>query len=123
MAFSAGLRSASPVEIVNEPYKFGWASDGLYLEVHPTLEGDEHPDDHGMTQVTQLYVRATEARPAQVDWALVEEVYRAKLGIPVRVGVRRAGGRLRDRITPSRRFRAAPVTDAAQRTTEKYPKK
>ena len=76
------------VQIINEPYKFGWAPDGLYLEVHPHLEGDERADldGSGMTQVMQMFVRATESRRAQVDWALVEEVYRAKLGIPVRVG-------------------------------------
>ncbi len=76
------------IEIINEPYKFGWAADGLYLEVHPHLEGDERADadGSGMTQVMQQYVRATNGRPAQVDWALVEEAYRAKLGIPVRVG-------------------------------------
>ncbi len=74
------------VEIVSQPYKFGWAPDGLYLEVHPPLDGDTAAWEHGMTQVTQAYVRATEGRPARVDWDLVEEVYRAKLGIPVRVG-------------------------------------
>jgi L,D-transpeptidase ErfK/SrfK len=74
------------VEIVNQPYKFGWAGGDLYLEAHPPLEGDAAAGQHGMTLVTQAYVRATESRPAAVDWALVEEVYRAKLGIPVRVG-------------------------------------
>lgn len=76
----------TPVQIVNQPYKFGWAADGLYLEVHPHLEGDAGAGDHGMTDIMALYVRATEGRPAQVDWALVEEAYRASLGIPVRVG-------------------------------------
>ena len=94
-----------PVEIVNEPYKFGWAPDGLYLEVHPTLEGEENSDDHGMTQITQLYVRTTEGQPAQVDWALVEQVYQAKLGIPVRVGS------------------AALVANVPLPGAEKYPKK
>ncbi|MCC7330038.1 MAG: L,D-transpeptidase family protein [Gammaproteobacteria bacterium] len=76
----------TPVQIVNQPYKFGWAPDGLYLEVHPHLEGDAGAGDHGMTDVTALYVRATAERPARVDWDLVEKVYREKLGIPVRVG-------------------------------------
>ncbi len=74
------------VQIVNEPYKFGWAADGLYFEVHPHLEGDAGAADQGMTQIMQLYVRATERQPALVDWALVEHVFDAKLGIPVRVG-------------------------------------
>jgi L,D-transpeptidase ErfK/SrfK len=74
------------VQIINAPYKFGWVDDDLYLEVHPPLEGQEHDEGAGMTQIMQLYVRATEQRAAQVDWPLVEEVYTAKLGIPVRVG-------------------------------------
>jgi L,D-transpeptidase ErfK/SrfK len=76
----------TPVEIVNQPYKFGWAGEVLYLEAHPPLEGDGAAEDRGMTVVTEAYVRATDKRPAEVDWDLVEEVYRAKLGIPVRVG-------------------------------------
>jgi L,D-transpeptidase ErfK/SrfK len=74
------------VEIVNQPYKFGWSGDELYLEVHPSLEGDTHAETHGMTLVTEAYVRATATRPARIDWDLVEEAYRGKLGIPVRVG-------------------------------------
>lgn len=106
-----------PVRIVNEPYKFGWAGDGLYLEVHPTLEGDEHSDDHGMTRLMQLYVRATDQRPARVDWPLVEEVFQAKLGFPVRVGVAA--------LPPSEPAAAVPASDAGSslRAAEKYPKK
>ncbi|WKZ11091.1 MAG: L,D-transpeptidase family protein [Gammaproteobacteria bacterium] len=74
------------VQIVNQPVKFGWAADGLYLEVHPALEGDVSSLERGMTVVTEAYVEATRERPANVDWNLVEEVYRAKLGIPIRVG-------------------------------------
>jgi L,D-transpeptidase ErfK/SrfK len=74
------------VHILNQPYKFGWLADELYLEVHPTLEEDAAAEERGMTAITQLYVRATEGRPANVDWALVEQVYRQKLGFPIRVG-------------------------------------
>lgn len=74
------------VEIVNQPYKFGWSGDELYLEVHPPLEGDAHAEAQGMTLVTEAYVRATARQAAHVDWDLVEEAYRGKLGIPVRVG-------------------------------------
>jgi L,D-transpeptidase ErfK/SrfK len=74
------------VHIVNQPYKFGWAADGLYLEVHPPLEDDAGAEERGMTAITQLYVRTTENRPVEVDWALVAEVYRQKLGFPIRVG-------------------------------------
>lgn len=35
----------TPVEIVNQPIKVGWSGDGLYIEVHPTLEEDERTTD------------------------------------------------------------------------------
>jgi L,D-transpeptidase ErfK/SrfK len=73
------------VQIVNQPYKLGWEGDALYLEVHPALDGDSAAAEQGMTQLTEAYVQATQGRAAQVDWPLVEEVYRAKLGIPVRI--------------------------------------
>jgi L,D-transpeptidase ErfK/SrfK len=76
----------TPVQIVNQPYKFGWAADGFYLEVHPVLEEKAGAEDRGMTEIMQQYVRATDGRPAEVDWALVEQVYREKLGFPIRVG-------------------------------------
>jgi L,D-transpeptidase ErfK/SrfK len=102
------------VEIVNEPYKFGWAADGLYLEAHPHLDGDGRADadEGGMTQVTQLFVRATEGRPADVNWELVEEVWRAKLGIPVKVGVASS----RDADEP-------PAVATASPDAQKYPRK
>jgi L,D-transpeptidase ErfK/SrfK len=112
----------SPVQIVNEPYKFGWAEDGLYLEVHPLLEGDRQSEDHGMTQITQLYVRATAERPARVDWTVVEQAYREKLGLPVRVG---AAALTADAGEPSPVLVAGREAVGAQtpRGSEKYPKK
>jgi L,D-transpeptidase ErfK/SrfK len=74
------------VEIVNQPYKLGWTGDALYLEVHPVLVGDDAAEDAGMTRITEAYVQVTQGRPAQVDWSIVEEAYRAKLGLPVRIG-------------------------------------
>lgn len=75
-----------PVTIVNQPYKFGWAGDDLYLEVHPPLEDDKSTRGREMTALTEEYVQATRDRPAQVNWRLVEDVYRRQEGIPVLVG-------------------------------------
>ncbi|MCL4775956.1 MAG: L,D-transpeptidase family protein [Gammaproteobacteria bacterium] len=111
------------VQIVNQPYKFGWAADGLYLEVHPHLEGDAGAADQGMTDLMARYVRATEGRPAEVDWPLVDEVYRAKLGIPVRVGgpaqvADAAGGSAGAGDLPARDAPARRLMDAV-----KYPRR
>jgi L,D-transpeptidase ErfK/SrfK len=113
----------SSVRIVNEPYKFGWASDALYLEVHPPLAGDQHSDDHGMTQITQLYVRATAERPARVDWTAVEEAYRAKLGIPVQVGVAAFAANTAEPTPALAADHDAVDARVPSRAAEKYPKK
>ena len=73
--------TGTPVHIVNQPYKLGWGPNGLYLEAHPELE--EHalrPTD--MTELTRLYVAATETRRTDVNWDLAEQVMKAARGIP-----------------------------------------
>jgi L,D-transpeptidase ErfK/SrfK len=104
------------VQIVNEPVKFGWVGDALYIEVHPRLEGDAIAEEQGMTAVMQSFVRATAERPAQVDWDVVEEAFRAKLGIPLRVGAATAG-EVRKAAVPG----AAPVA-TVMAGAEKYPR-
>ena len=79
-----------PVQIVNQPVKFGWQGDALFLEVHPELDGAEE-GLQGMTAVTEAYVQATRERTAAVDWALIARVYRERTGVPVRVGQLRPG--------------------------------
>lgn len=76
----------TPVTIVNQPYKFGWQGDNLYLEVHPPLEDDKSTRERAMTVLTEEYIKATGDRPALVNWRLVEDVYRRQEGIPVLVG-------------------------------------
>jgi len=74
------------VRIVNQPYKMAWSGDDLYLEVHPLLEEDEETRQRELSAITELYVRATAERAAELDWELVEEVWRRQQGTPVRVG-------------------------------------
>jgi L,D-transpeptidase ErfK/SrfK len=77
---------ATPVTIVNQPFKFGWSGNDLYLEANPPLAGQEITGATGLTQLTEQYVAVTRARPARVDWDLVEEVYDRSDGRPVKVG-------------------------------------
>jgi L,D-transpeptidase ErfK/SrfK len=74
------------VRIVNEPYKLDWLENELYLEVHPPLEEDAELVERDLTPITELYVRITRDRPADIDWALVEQVFRERNGVAVRVG-------------------------------------
>ena len=41
---------------MNQPYKFGWSGNDLYLEVHPPLEDDRSTREREMTALS--YERA-----------------------------------------------------------------
>jgi L,D-transpeptidase ErfK/SrfK len=80
------------VLIVNQPYKLGFGADGLYLEAHqplPTLrEGEEQePATSAVTELTRIYVAATENRAAQVHWDVAEVAINAASGIPQFVSI------------------------------------
>jgi L,D-transpeptidase ErfK/SrfK len=75
----------TPVQIVNQPLKFGWLGDELFLEVHPPLTSGKD-EAIGMTLVTQELVRATGERQAEVDWQEIALAFKAKTGLPVSVG-------------------------------------
>jgi L,D-transpeptidase ErfK/SrfK len=77
---------STPVTIVNQPVKFGWVGNDLYLEVNPPLEGDVASAEKYLTAVTEQYVAATRDRPARIDWQLVDEVYERRDGVAVKVG-------------------------------------
>jgi L,D-transpeptidase ErfK/SrfK len=76
----------TPVTIMNQPYKFGWSGNDLFLEVHPPLDDDRGTRDREMTALTEQYVLLTRDRPARIDWQAVEDAYRRRDGIPVLVG-------------------------------------
>jgi L,D-transpeptidase ErfK/SrfK len=80
--------TGTKVHIVNQPYKLGWAEDGLHLEAHPPLaeEGAEEAE-WGVTELTRAYVAATDERRAEVRWDLAERVMLAARGIPEFVAV------------------------------------
>lgn len=77
---------STPVRIMNQPYKFGWAGDELYVEVHPPLEGDTAAGEQGMTALLEQYVMATGDRQVRVNWDVLEQAFERRDGVPVRVG-------------------------------------
>jgi len=71
------------VTIVNQPYKLGRSEDGLYMEAHPPLA--EESEEWTATELTRLYVAASEVRPfqwRQQDWRQAEAVMGRASGIP-----------------------------------------
>lgn len=75
----------TPVTIVNQPYKLGWGEGGLYMEAHRPL--NEEREDFTATELTRLYVAATQERRVQVRWAEAEAVMHAGNGMPEFVSV------------------------------------
>jgi L,D-transpeptidase ErfK/SrfK len=72
----------TPVQIVNQPYKLGWTDEGLYLEAHLPLGEERSVDGWNATELTRLFVAATEERHAQVEWGPAEDVMQLARGVP-----------------------------------------
>jgi L,D-transpeptidase ErfK/SrfK len=81
------VEPGTPVHIVNQPYKLGWGSDGLYLEAHLPLGEESEAATAIATELTRLFVVATESRAAEVSWDSAELVMQAARGIPEFVSV------------------------------------
>ena len=95
----------TPVRIINEPVKMGWAGDELVMEVHPILEAvmpepdaevqEETAEETAetvvaakdpLTYVTERFIATTAERAGQLDWHLVEQLVKRSDGIPTPVG-------------------------------------
>ncbi len=71
-----------PVQLVNQPFKFGWGEEGLYLEAHPPLDEEFTAGQWSATDLTRAYIEVTEERGAQLDWRSAERVMEAARGVP-----------------------------------------
>jgi L,D-transpeptidase ErfK/SrfK len=77
----------TPVTIVNQPYKLGWGEEGLYMEAHPPLVEEAFAEQWTITELTRLFVAATQERRADVRWDQAEGVMAAGRGVPEFVSV------------------------------------
>ena len=106
----------TPVRIINEPVKIGWSGDELVVEVHQPLEMTPPPvtemtDDakaalpareeseavsesipatpvvrDKLTALTERFVAATNARPGELYWEIVEQLLERADGVPTLAG-------------------------------------
>ena len=83
-------KSGTPVTLVHQSIKAGWAGDELYIEVHPELDVPAEQSRPTMTEAVTSIIAATPKGnpPAKVDWKRVEEALATANGIPVAVGSR-----------------------------------
>jgi L,D-transpeptidase ErfK/SrfK len=92
-AFFKMVAIKTPVRIVHQATKAGWQGDVLYVEVHPPLEGNDDPDAFSLTNITRSLVAATKDRPATIDWARAEQIFRKASGVPEAMTNQLASGR------------------------------
>ena len=86
------VEPGTPVTLVHQGAKAGWAGNELYIEVHPNVgvPGDEARPS--MTEVVSSLIAATPAEglPATLSWRRVEEALATANGVPVAVARRSA---------------------------------
>ena len=70
------------VRIMHQPLKIGWSGNTLYMEAHTAFEGQEESEASSLTNITRMLVAATRERPANIDWALAEQIFKKATGVP-----------------------------------------
>lgn len=83
-ALHGSVAVGTPVRVAHQPYKIGWDRDTLLLEAHPPIE--EHAGDAPLTGLVAQVIRATETRPATVDWDAAFAAARRADGMPTPIG-------------------------------------
>ncbi len=76
----------TPVSIISEPIKVGWAADTLYVEVHPPLE--EESESQLRMRFTSLLREAAQLRGLEIDWPRADGIFAAATGVPTEVPLR-----------------------------------
>ena len=80
----------TPVTLVHQGVKAGWAGNELYVEVHPTTGVGDEEGRPGMTEAVRALIAATPAGglPPALDWNRVEKALETANGVPVAVARR-----------------------------------
>ena len=81
------VEPGTPVTLVHQGVKAGWAGDKLYLEVHPDVGVPDERTRPSMIEVVSSLVAATPAsgEPMALDWDRIERALATANGIPVAV--------------------------------------
>ena len=84
------VEPGTPVTLVHQGVKAGWAGDKLYLEVHRETGVPDEEARPSMTKVVSSLIAATPAMgaPLALDWERVEEALATANGIPIAVASR-----------------------------------
>ena len=82
----------TPVTLVHQGVKAGWAGDELFIEVHPNVDVPDDEARPSLSEAVRSIIAATPegGPPSTVDWKRVKEALATANGIPVAVGIRQA---------------------------------
>ncbi|HYN77246.1 MAG TPA: L,D-transpeptidase family protein [Lamprocystis sp. (in: g-proteobacteria)] len=78
------VSEGTPVTIVDQPYKYGWLGNDLYLEVHIPKDGTPK------AARSVIPDSVTNAAGVEMDWRAVERAVTENTGFPLVVGSRRS---------------------------------
>ena len=77
------MSEVTPMTIVNQPYKFGWRGNDLYLEVHI-------PRENATVARSVMPESVASAAEVNLDWNAVKRAVTENTGIPQLVGGRQS---------------------------------
>ncbi len=76
------LNIGTPVNIINQPVKVGWSNGALYIESHPTLEGEEISFEQRLTLALGLVEKALTQRLVSINSEALKIALEANNGLP-----------------------------------------
>ena len=77
------IKVGTPVTIVNQAVKVGWAGNSLYIEVHPPLEN--HQSDDLLDIALDLIEQANDAVLPILDGAALRNALTERKGLPIKI--------------------------------------
>ena len=89
----AMVPSGTPVRIINEPYKLGYDGKQLVMESHKPLSEMRHKYSDNLQAIwvdAIDHFMAEQKTPTVVNWAQVDAVAKAQMGIPQSIGYKTA---------------------------------
>lgn len=88
-SFFGEIEIGTPVTVVDQAVKLGWADGELYMEIHPTVAEGDQLEEKGWYSPTPVpglkdHILAIAGKhSARIDWPAVARAEQAKRGIPV----------------------------------------
>lgn len=79
------VKVGTPVHLVNQPVKLGWAAGTLYMEVHQPLDEDRMSYEQLLDSAMDLIEKKTKGREVTIDGAALRQALQQPTGIPVAI--------------------------------------